>query len=138
MHDTIRERLLECGAHLRVAKSLRMFGADNDEVLWAGLFALATLARDGSRYFQKACSSLAQVGLLPILRKVLSAYHKSIRESGLEEDETIATAGEYLVSVISEASDQLRRGWQQVFLAGIGTTVMVGGFISLIWSRRRS
>ncbi|GMH36421.1 hypothetical protein BSKO_04289 [Bryopsis sp. KO-2023] len=137
MHDTIRGRLLESNAHHRVAKSLRVFGAENDEVLWAGLFALATLARDGSRFFQMACTSLAQVGLLPILKRVLAAYHKAIRENGMEEDETIATAGEYLISVISDAADQLRKGWRQMFFTGVGVTIFVGGLFSFVMSRKR-
>lgn len=137
LHDTIRERLLETSAHVRVTKSLKVFGADNDEVLWAGLFALATLARDGSKFFQRSCTALAKIGLLPILRRVLVAYHTSIRESGLEEDETIATAGEYLVSVISDALNQVRIGWQKQLIAAVSATAVLVGCTSMLLTRQR-
>lgn len=136
MHDSIRQRLLEASAHYRVAKSLKTFGSENDEVLWAGLFALATLARDGSTMFQTACRALAQSGLLPVLQAVLSAYHTSVQEEGIEEDETIVTAGEYLVSVISEAREQLVREWQQILFAGVLCLVASGAVIAWYSLRR--
>ncbi|CAD7704362.1 unnamed protein product [Ostreobium quekettii] len=137
MHDSIRQRLLEANAHSRVSKSLKAFGSDNDEVLWAGLFALATLARDGSTMFKTACRALAQSRLLTVLKSVLEAYTKSIQDEGIEEDETIVTAGEYLVSVISEARDQLMKEWQQVILGGVMCCVASSAVIGWYLFRRR-
>lgn len=51
VHDAIRQRLLEVDVPRRVKAALLSYGASNDDVLWAALFALAILVRESSSLY---------------------------------------------------------------------------------------
>lgn len=74
MHDAIRQQQLAVGATGRILAALREWGAENEEVLWAVLFSLAVLVRDGADPFQPAIRAVAAAGIPPLLSTALQAY----------------------------------------------------------------
>lgn len=100
VHDAIRQRELEASVPQRVARALATYGADNEDILWAGLFVLAVLVRDGSPVYASATHSVSRAGLLAVLQDIVSAYKKRYEDSSELPDEMIITAGDYLVRVL--------------------------------------
>lgn len=74
MHDAIRQQQLAVGATGRILASLKHWGAQSEEVLWAVLFSLAVLVRDGAQPFQPAIRAVAAAGIPPLLTNALQAY----------------------------------------------------------------
>lgn len=74
MHDSIRQQQLAAGAPKDVARALRQYGAESDEVLWAALFALAVLVREGGNPYRPATRAVAAAGTLRILQAALQEY----------------------------------------------------------------
>lgn len=66
MHDAIRQRELEAGVPRRVVRALAAYGGANDDVLWAALFVLAVLVRDGSSVLGSAAGAVARAGGLEV------------------------------------------------------------------------
>ena len=74
MHDEVRRQQLAAGATRRIHCVLKTWGSSSEEILWAALYALAVLVRDGDRPFRPAVTAVARAGFLPLLRSVLSEY----------------------------------------------------------------
>lgn len=74
MHDAIRQQQLAVGATGRILAALTDWSAENEEVLWAVLFSLAVLVRDGANPFQPAIRAVAAAGIPPLLSVALCTY----------------------------------------------------------------
>jgi len=74
VHDAIRQQQLAVGATGRILEGLREWGARNEEVLWAVLFSLAVLVRDGANPFLPAICAVAAAGIPPLLSEALQTY----------------------------------------------------------------
>ncbi len=74
MHDAIRQQQLAVGATGRILAAVKEWGAENEEVLWAVLFSLAVLVRDGANPFQPAIRAVAAAGIPPLLSCALQTY----------------------------------------------------------------
>ena len=74
VHDAIRQQQLAVGATGRILAAVKEWGAENEEVLWAVLFSLAVLVRDGANPFQPAIRAVAAAGIPPLLSTALQAY----------------------------------------------------------------
>ena len=48
MHDAIRRQQVEAGVPDLIAKALDSYQGQNEEVLWAALFSLAVLIKEGT------------------------------------------------------------------------------------------
>ena len=79
VHDAIRQQQLAVGATGRILASLRDWGCENEEILWAVLFSLAVLVRDGANPFQPAIRAVAAAGIPPMLTTALDTYKASWR-----------------------------------------------------------
>jgi hypothetical protein len=71
-HDQIRAKEVAEGAPEAIAAALHRF-ASNEEVLWAALFSLAVLVRDGNPHPQ-AARAIVGAGMLPLLRSAMATY----------------------------------------------------------------
>jgi hypothetical protein len=78
-HDGIRQAQLDQGVARDVARTLSEYGAGSDEVLWAALFALAVLVREGRDPFRPAARAAAAAGTLHILRVAIAKYKARVR-----------------------------------------------------------
>ena len=74
MHDAIRQQQLDAQAPTLVAAALELHGAAQEEVLWAALFSLAVLVKEGSRPFQPATHALLKANMLQLLEGALHEY----------------------------------------------------------------
>lgn len=74
MHDAIRAMQLRMGAAAAIARALQLHGRTSEEVLWAALFALAVLVREGSAPNRPALRSAAVAGILPLLHSCMAQY----------------------------------------------------------------
>jgi hypothetical protein len=74
VHDAIRQQQLAVGVIGRILAGLREWGSRNEEVLWAVLFTLAVLVRDGAHPFQPAIRAVAAAGIPPLLTTALQTY----------------------------------------------------------------
>lgn len=48
MHDAIRRQQVEAGVPALIATALKSYQGQNEEVLWAALFSLAVLIKEGT------------------------------------------------------------------------------------------
>jgi hypothetical protein len=69
VHDAIRHRQLSINAHREIARSLAIYGGESDEVLWAALFSLAVLVREGGEPFEPACRAAAGINVQKVRPK---------------------------------------------------------------------
>lgn len=74
VHDAIRQQQLAVGATGRILESLKRWGEENEEVLWAVLFSLAVLVRDGANPYQPAIRAVAAAGIPQLLTTALESY----------------------------------------------------------------
>ena len=74
MHDAIRQQQLDLNTPGLVAAALDLHGSSQEEVLWAALFSLAVLVKEGSRPFQPATRALLKAGMLQLLEGALLEY----------------------------------------------------------------
>lgn len=74
MHDAIRQQQLDWRTPDLVAAALELHGSSQEEVLWAALFSLAVLVKEGSRPFQPATRALLKAGMLQLLEGALLEY----------------------------------------------------------------
>jgi len=137
LHDAICMRQIESGMTRRIITALEKYGSANEEVFWGALFALATLAREGSSRFEKVCRNLSRNGVLRLLTSVLKTYEEQMRANSLPADETIVAAGHYLIVAISEASHNIRREWQTFVLSGLGLGLLVGSVCAFVTLKKR-
>ena len=77
VHDAIRQQQLAVGATGRILAALRDWGSENEEILWAVLFSLAVLVRDGANPFQPAIRAVAAASIPPMLTTALDKYKAS-------------------------------------------------------------
>ncbi|CAL5227738.1 g10754 [Coccomyxa viridis] len=116
-HDHIRSMQLQIGVPKAIARALQQWGSSSDEVIWAALFALAVLVREGSTPHSPALRAIAAAGVLPILQTVLSNYKEraALREGS--GDEMIISAGDFLVHALKPAARRL--AWERSALCGM-------------------
>jgi hypothetical protein len=81
VHDAIRSLQLRLGAADAIARALRVHGSGSEEVLWAALFSLAVLVREGSAPNRPAVRAAASAGLLPLLQSCMGHYKVSVHNS---------------------------------------------------------
>ncbi|BDA46284.1 hypothetical protein COCOBI_08-3760 [Coccomyxa sp. Obi] len=114
MHDAIRDRQLRLGAARAIARALERHGRVNEEVLWAALFALAVLVREGSAPHSLALRSTAATGMLPLLQSCMAAYKAKAAARQEDGDEMIISAGDFLIRALIPAANRLH--WERVAL----------------------
>ena len=85
VHDAIRQQQLAVGATGRILAAIKEWGAENEEVLWAVLFSLAVLVRDGANPFQPAIRAVAAAGIPPLLSSALQTYKVRIDGCNLDQ-----------------------------------------------------
>jgi len=137
LHDAICIRQMESGMTRRIISALEKYGSANEEVFWGALFALATLAREGSSRFNIVCRRLSRNGVLRLLASVLKSYEDQMRASHQPADETIVAAGHYLILAISEAGRSIRNEWRTLILSGVGLGLLVGSVCAFVTLKKR-
>ncbi|CAK0751193.1 hypothetical protein CVIRNUC_002049 [Coccomyxa viridis] len=111
IHDTIRSMQLQIGVPRAIARALRRWGNSSDEVIWAALFALAVLVREGSTPHSPALRAIAACGMLPILNACMSNYKAKAASRTGSGDEMIISAGDFLVQALKPAAR--RMAWER-------------------------
>ncbi|GAB4822418.1 hypothetical protein N2152v2_009464 [Parachlorella kessleri] len=107
VHEAIRDLIIRRGAPKAIADALRGLGTLSEDVLWACLFALAVIARESSGSYVDHMVGLAAAGVLPALQAAMAAYREDVQEQGLEADEMILKAGDFLVDALDKAEQLL-------------------------------
>lgn len=74
VHDAIRQQQVEAGVPLLTAAALAKYQGQHEEVLWAALFSLAVLIREGSNPYILSAEAAVQAGLLPLLQSAVKDY----------------------------------------------------------------
>ncbi len=74
VHDAIRQQQLDAGVPALIAAALTKYKGQNEEVLWAALFSLAVLIREGGDPYIASTDASVQAGLLPLLQAALKDY----------------------------------------------------------------
>lgn len=74
VHDAIRQQQVEAGVPLLTAAALARYKGQHEEVLWAALFSLAVLIREGSNPYILSAEAAVQAGLLPLLQSAVKDY----------------------------------------------------------------
>lgn len=74
MHDGIRQQQVEAGVPALIASSLKSYQRGQEEVLWAALFSLAVLIREGGQPYTLSMTAAVDSGLLPLLKVALQDH----------------------------------------------------------------
>ena len=74
MHDAIRRQQVEAGVPALIASALTSYEGQNEEVLWAALFSLAVLIKEGGEPYMLSTTAAVSAGLLPLLKVALKDY----------------------------------------------------------------
>lgn len=74
VHDAIRQQQVEAGVPALIAAALTRYQGQNEEVLWAALFSLAVLIREGGNPYELSTTAAVDAGLLPLLQAALKDY----------------------------------------------------------------
>ena len=74
VHDAIRQQQVEAGVPALIAAALAQYQGQHEEVLWAALFSLAVLIREGSNPYILSTEAAVQAGLLPLLQSAVKDY----------------------------------------------------------------
>jgi len=74
VHDAIRQQQLDAGVPALIAAALTKYKGQNEEVLWAALFSLAVLIREGGDPYLASTDASVEAGLLPLLQAALNDY----------------------------------------------------------------
>lgn len=74
MHDAIRQQQVQAGVPALIATALTDYQGQNEEVLWAALFSLAVLIREGAQPYELSITAAIAAGLLPLLKVALKDY----------------------------------------------------------------
>ena len=74
VHDAIRQQQVEAGVPALIAAALTRYQGQHEEVLWAALFSLAVLIREGSNPYILSTEAAVQAGLLPLLQSAVRDY----------------------------------------------------------------
>lgn len=74
VHDAIRQHQVEAGVPGLIAGALQRYKGQHEEVLWAALFSLAVLIREGSNPYMLSTEAAVHAGLLPLLQSALKDY----------------------------------------------------------------
>lgn len=74
VHDAIRQQQVEAGVPALIAAALARYQGQHEEVLWAALFSLAVLIREGSNPYILSTEAAVQAGLLPLLQSAVKDY----------------------------------------------------------------
>ena len=74
MHDAIRRQQVEAGVPALIASALTSYEGQNEEVLWAALFSLAVLIKEGGEPYMLSTTAAVNAGLLPLLKVALKDY----------------------------------------------------------------
>ena len=74
MHDAVRQQQVEAGVPALIASALTAYEGQNEEVLWAALFSLAVLIREGQQPYELSLTAAVTAGLLPLLKVALKDY----------------------------------------------------------------
>lgn len=137
LHDAICMRQIEFGSHQRIIAALERYGSVNEDVFWGALFALTTLAREGSPRYRSVCRLLSKSGILKLIVSILKSYEERMQEIHQAPDEAILAAGQYLVVAISEAGQAYRDMWKAFCLSSIGLGILVGSVCTFAIIKRR-
>ena len=78
VHDAIRIQQVEAGVPALIASALRRYKGEHEEVLWAALFSLAVLIREGSNPYILSTEAAVRAGLLPLLQAALKDYEVNV------------------------------------------------------------
>ena len=79
VHDAIRQQQLDAGVPALIAAALAKYKGQNEEVLWAALFSLAVLIREGGDPYIASTDASVEAGLLPLLQAALKDYEVELR-----------------------------------------------------------
>lgn len=117
VHDAIRYRQLSINAHREIARSLAIYGGESDEVLWAALFSLAVLVREGGEPFEPACRAAAGTNVQTLVVEALEQYRENMQSAGNVDlaDDTILRAGTYLLDVLGPTVVKLREERRRMY-----------------------
>ena len=75
MHDAIRRRQAAAGLPVLLTNVLRQHACGNDEALWACLFCLAVLIKDGSGSLRSlVLRGLAAAGVMEALTAAMDSF----------------------------------------------------------------
>ena len=74
VHDAIRQQQVEAGVPALIAAALKRYEGQHEEVLWAALFSLAVLIREGSNPYILSTEAAVRAGLLPLLQTAVKDY----------------------------------------------------------------
>ena len=74
VHDAIRQQQVEAGVPKLIAAAMSRYQGNSEEVLWATLFSLAVLIREGGDPYEPATEAAVEAGILPLLQAALRDY----------------------------------------------------------------
>ncbi|KAL0025671.1 hypothetical protein WJX77_003216 [Trebouxia sp. C0004] len=135
VHDAIRQHQLDAGVPALIAAALTKYKGQNEEVLWAALFSLAVLIREGGDPYIASTDASVEAGLLPLLQAALKDYEARVGGSNDDAD-MIQTAGKYLIETLTVAAYvykiEAALGMGAVTIA-VSVAVIVVGYL---WRRR--
>ncbi|KAK9845291.1 hypothetical protein WJX81_002548 [Elliptochloris bilobata] len=106
-------------------------GGASEEVLWGGLFALASLLREGAGARSPAARAAAAAGLPALLRRCLAAYQAAAASRDGDADDMIVQAGLYLSASLGAAERALS-------LQRLSTAALAATLALLLWRLLRT
>mmetsp|Transcript_10088 Transcript_10088/g.28969 ORF Transcript_10088/g.28969 Transcript_10088/m.28969 type:complete len:837 (-) Transcript_10088:38-2548(-) len=113
VHDAIRYRQLRVNAPKLICIALEEYGGGNEEVLWAALFSLAVLVREGGQPFEPASAQATKIGTHKLVRAALDEYRGRRHEEGMAdadmEEDTILKAGKFLLEVLEPVAAEQQK-----------------------------
>ncbi|DBA73902.1 TPA: hypothetical protein ACH3X2_009553 [Trebouxia sp. C0005] len=135
VHDAIRQQQLDAGVPALIAAALAKYKGQNEEVLWAALFSLAVLIREGGDPYIASTDASVEAGLLPLLQAALKDYEARVGGNNDDAD-MIQTAGKYLIETLTVAAYvykiEAALGIGAITIA-ISVAVVIVGYL---WRRR--
>ncbi|KAL3137014.1 hypothetical protein ABBQ32_006605 [Trebouxia sp. C0010 RCD-2024] len=134
VHDAIRQQQVEAGVPALIAAALRRYQGQHEEVLWAALFSLAVLIREGSNPYIVSTEAAVHAGLLPLLQSAVKDYEARAEQGG--EADMISTAGNYLIELLTAISYVLKA--EEIVSWGMLTIAVAaaGVLAAYLWRRK--
>lgn len=124
VHDAIRRRQAAAGLPVLLSHVLRKHARDNDEALWACLFCLAVLIKDGSGSLRsQVLRGLAAAGVAEALTAAMEAFKEAAEEDS-QAQEMIGAAGDFLVMALQPVVVRLR--WERCMWGAVVLVPLAG------------